>query len=210
MSKEKKGGWQANVEFFDNYVIKTPKTDYEIRKKISKYLKPKGKLHTLDKRVEEMKKGWKEGIRILNKKKIPTRMLGYIEFLEHGKIRQKKVITLEDSWNEAADNGNVKEMKKIVNKAINFIIELWKYGIHEKTGKIGYEFGLMKNKIILIDFGEISENKKIPQKQILKKYWKKPLERHSRKEVLNYFNKMADKKLTIQTLNKNWNKKREK
>ena len=47
-----------------------------------------------------------------------------------------------------------------MNKAINFIIELWKYGIHEKTGKIGYEFGLMKNKIILIDFGEISENKK--------------------------------------------------
>ena len=39
-------------------------------------------------------------------------MLGYIEFLEHGKIRQKKVITLEDSWNEAVDNGNIKEMKK--------------------------------------------------------------------------------------------------
>lgn len=29
----KKGGWQANVEFFEDYVIKTPKTEKEMRKK---------------------------------------------------------------------------------------------------------------------------------------------------------------------------------
>ncbi len=203
--KEKYGGWQANIEYFEDYVIKTPKTNKQMREVISSYLTSIGKMEELEKRLKDMKKGWKEGIRILSKKRIPSKMLGYLEFLKDGKIKQKKVIILEDFWNESVDKGENNKMKKAVDKTINFIIQLWKYGVHEKTGKIGYEFGLMGDEIILIDFGEICDKKEIVKKQIVKKYWKKNLEKHCRREVVDYFNKKADEKLTVKMLNNIWN-----
>jgi len=204
---ERKGGWQVNVEYFDDYVIKTPKTDSEMRETISRYLNHIGKPEQLDKRVKDMVEGWKNGIRILSEKKLPSEFLGNIEFLDKGKIKQKKVIVLEDLWNAQVDEGKINEMKGIVDQEIDFIIELWKYGIHEKTGKVGYEFGLMDDKIILIDFGEICADKTIAEKQISKKYWEKHLKEYCRKEVVEYFESVANKKLTIKNLNNFWNMK---
>ena len=71
---ERKGGWQVNVEYFDDYVIKTPKTDSEMRETISRYLNHIGKPEQLDKRVKDMVEGWKNGIRILSEKKAPVRI----------------------------------------------------------------------------------------------------------------------------------------
>jgi len=197
-------GWQAKIEYFKDYVIKTPKTELEIRESITKYLNSKGKIEELDKRVKDMQTGWIEGLRIISKAKIPLKMLGYLEFLEKGKIKQRRVRVLEEVWNELVKNEKIEEMKILVDKTLEFIIELWKYGIHEKTGKIGYEFGLMGKDIILIDFGEICENQNTAEKQITKKYWEKSINEYCTKEVANYLNMKATKMLTIANLNKNW------
>ncbi len=60
-------------------------------------------------------------------------------------------------------------MKRLVNTTIDFMIQLWRYGMHDKSGKVGSEFGLLNNKVMLIDFGELCENKKTVQKIITKK-----------------------------------------
>ena len=200
-------GWQTSIEYFDDYVIKTPKTEAEIRESVKKYLNFIGKIEELDKRVKDMQRDWITGLKIVSKAKIPLKMLGYIEFLDGGKIKQKRVKVLEEAWNELAKDGKIKEMKDIVDKTLEFIIELWRYGVHEKTGKIGYEFGLMGGDIILIDFGEICENKDTAEKQIIKKYWEKSINEHCAKEVADYFNMRAMKMLTVANLNKSWDTK---
>ena len=200
-------GWQANIEYFGDYVIKTPKTESEIRETVTRYLNSIGKIGELDKRVKDMQTGWVNGLKIISNSKIPPKMLGYPEFLDEGKIKQKRVRVLEEVWNELIKNGKIKEMKNIVDKTLEFIIELWKYGIHETTGKIGYEFGLMGEEIILIDFGEICKNKNTAKKQIMKKYWEKNINKHCTKEVADYFNMKAISTLTINNLDKNWDTK---
>src|SRR6056297_1714803 len=96
------------------------------------------------------------------------------------------------------------EIRKIIEKTLKFIVELWKYGVHEKTFKISFEMGILNNKIILIDIGEITDNKKIAEKQIMKKSWEGKHEKHLPKKVSNYLNKKASEVLTINTLNDNW------
>ena len=204
---QRKGGWQANVEYFDDYVIKTPKTKDEIIERVHKYLNKIGKLEELDERVSDMQKGWKDGLEIIQGKDLPLGMLGFLEFLEDGRIKKRRVVVLEDIWNDLADTKQFDEMKLIIDKTIDFIVELWKYGLHEKTGKVGYEFGLMDDKIILIDFGELTEDKNAVEKQIKKEYWEKPILKHCRKEVGDYFNLKAGEILTLETLNENWNLK---
>ena len=199
-------GWQVNIEYFEDYVIKTPKTESEIRETITRYLNSVGKIEELDKRIKDMQDGWARGLDIISKTKIPPKMLGYLEFLEHGKIKQKRVRVLEEVWNQLVKNGKTEEMKKIVGKTLEFILELWKYSVHETTGKIGYEFGLMDKDIILIDFGELSQKKSTAEKQITKKYWGKSISKYCTKEVAEYFNKKANEILTIENLNKNWGK----
>ena len=58
-----------------------------------------------------MKKRVERRNRILNKED-PQECWGILNFLNMEKFDREKVITLEDSWNEAVDNGNIKEMKK--------------------------------------------------------------------------------------------------
>jgi hypothetical protein len=201
-------GWQANIEYFEDYVIKTPKTEPEIRETITRYLSSIGKIAELDKRVKDMQEGWRRGLEIISKVKIPSKMLGYIELLDGGKIKQKRVRVLEEVWNELVKKRKIEEMKILVDKTLEFIIELWKYGIHETTGKIGYEFGLMGKDIILIDFGELSQKENTAEKQIINKYWEKSITKYCAKEVVDYFNQKALKVLTIANLKKNWNKKK--
>lgn len=199
-------GWQVNIEYFKDYVIKTPKTEPEIRETIARYLNSIDKIEELDKRVKDMQEGWIRGLDLISKNKIPLKMLGYLEFLENGKIKQKRVRVLEEAWNELVKNGKIKEMKILVDRTLEFIIELWKYRIHETTGKIGYEFGLMGKDIILIDFGELSQKESTAEKQIIKKYWEKSITKYCTKEVVDYFNMKASEVLTIDNLNKNWGK----
>lgn len=199
-------GWQANIEYFEDYVIKTPKTLEEMKIEITRYLESIGKIAELEKRVKDMQEGWARGLKLVSNSRIPNKMLGYLEFLDNGKIKQRRVLVLESVWNELVAKGKKKEMKKIVDLTLAFIVELWRYGVHETTGKIGYEFGLMGQDIILIDFGELSEKRSTAEKQIAKRYWEKSITKYCSKEVADYFNERAKKVLTKEKLYLNWGK----
>ena len=199
-------GWQANIEYFEDYVIKTPKTLEEMKIEITRYLESIGKIEELEKRVKDMQEGWARGLKLVSNSRIPNKMLGYLEFLDNGKIKQRRVLVLESVWNELVAKGKKEEMKKIVDLTLAFVVELWRYGVHETTGKIGYEFGLMGQDIILIDFGELSEKRSTAEKQIAKRYWEKSITKHCSKEVADYFNERAKKVLTKEKLYLNWGK----
>jgi hypothetical protein len=208
MDKEiKKGGWQVNVEYFGDYVIKTPKTEKEIIIEVERYLIRKDNLEELDKRVKEMQEDWKTSLLLIKQKKIPLRLLGYPEFLNNGKIKQKRALILEDIFNNLKRENKIQEIERIIIKTLDLILELWKYGIVEKTSKIGQEMGIVNDEVILVDFGELSNRKDIAEKQILKKKWHKNLKEYCGQELADLFIKLAENKLTLETLNKVWDSK---
>lgn len=205
----KKEGWQFFVDVYDNYVIKTPKKKEEMIPNIEKYLKSVRKIGELDSRVRDMLQDLKESTKIIQKSKIPKRLLADIKFLENGKIKQKKAIVFKDLLNQLNREEKIKEAKKLIDKSIEFIIELWKYGIHEKTFKFYSNFGIINKKFVLIDPFEITDKKEKVKKQLLNKSWERPhrLKDNPLAELFQYFNKQANKRLTIQKLNEVWNKK---
>ncbi len=53
----KNGGWQANVRYFKNYVIKTPKTEEEIRKHITQHYQ--NDVARIEEKIKKLKFDWK-------------------------------------------------------------------------------------------------------------------------------------------------------
>ncbi len=205
--KERKlvsGGWQANIEYFEDYVIKTPKTTEEISRKVSRYLEPLGRISELDFRIKKMQDGWQAGLDIISRGKIPARMLGNIKIIDGGKIRQKRAFTVQDILEDLYSAGKREEARKIVEKVLDFIVDLWKYGVYEHTSKIGNQFGLVEDEVILLDFGELREDRGLAKKQIGDKKWVKQMTKYSSQEVLDCFSEQIDKKLTLDVFDKNW------
>ena len=210
MNKEKEnkrlGGWQMWVELNEDYVIKTPKVRKEIEKNVRKYLKWIGKPEELKLRVDRAIKDVHKSLYIINRSKIPKRYLAYPEFLENGKIKQKRVKVVNEELYRLIDLKRKKEVYKLIDESIKFFMFLWKYGIHEKTYKITSNFGVDGNQIVLIDFLELEGNKKKVEKQLRKKSWYmyKQMAKNYPKEVIDYYMKKADENFTISNLNKYW------
>lgn len=210
MKTERKEGWQVFVEIHKNHVIKTPKTKWEIIRYIWKYLLEDGNITKLNSRAKKLIADLNQGIIIVTKSKIPKKYLADPEFLENGKIRQKKVVTIQDEINIKWKNGEKNEAKKIIDKFFKFCYRLWEYGIHEKPIKFDINFGVKNKEIVLIDFFEITDNKKNVLKKIREKHWKRGLRfysRHLPKEIVDYYLGQAEKKFTVKALNKHWKKK---
>lgn len=199
------GGWQVEVKYFDDYVIKTPRDREEVRKRIYNHFKSSDKLDKLEETTDKIISDWNESLEIIKKGNIPLEIFANLEFLDNGSIKQTKVTVLEDIFNELIENKDLEKAKNLVDKVIDFMISLWKYGIHEKTFKFYTEFGLLNNKIVLIDIGEITDNIEGVKKQI---EFKKPklqgIRRYYNDEILDYFNEQLFKKMNLETLKKNW------
>ncbi|MDP7521166.1 MAG: hypothetical protein QF567_02945 [Candidatus Pacearchaeota archaeon] len=197
------GGWQCWIDFYEDYVIKTPKTKEEIEENVSRYLRSINKIERLEKIVKTMLNDIKKSTKIINSSKIPKRLLGDVEFLEKGKVKQKRAIVLSEALTNSSN-----EAKELIKKTTSFLIELWKYGIHEKTFKIWSNYGVLDKRIILIDLFELTNNKEKVKKQIQKRKWNRPekFRKILSEKLTNYFINELDKKLTIKNLNKYWNK----
>lgn len=203
--KIRKGGWQCWVDLYDSYVIKTPKNRAEIKQEVEKFLKWKNKLEELNERTDKMLFDVKNSAKIIKKSKIPKRLLADLEFLENGKIKQKKVLVLEETLKKLKGI----EKLKLIDKVAKFLLELWKYGIHEKTFKFFSNLGIDKNKIVLIDVFELTSNKNKVLKQIRKRKWTKPekFQKHLSTKQIDYLIKKLDKTFTEKNLEKFWRTK---
>jgi hypothetical protein len=199
---KRKGGWQVWVEIHKDHVIKTPKTKREIRDHIKPHLKATNKLNELSWRVDAMLRNVKNSIRLIKRSKAPRRLFGNPEFLEDGRIKQDLAIQLEDKMSKA-------NSKNLIDQYIRLILELWKYGVHEKTFKFYSNFGLIKDKVIMIDFLELTGNKKTVLRQIRKRQCDRPfgLKRVLSEELADYYVKQANKYFTVENFNKNWKTK---
>lgn len=199
------GGWQFWVDLHDDYVIKTPKSREEIQEEVEKFLRWKNKLEELDERTDKMIFDIKNATRIIKKSKIPKRYLADLEFLEGGKIKQKKVKPLD----EVLKKLNKKERLKLIDKIVKFLLEMWRYGIHEYTYKVFSNLGLEKERIVFIDPFEITSNKNKVLKQIKKQKWVKPekYQKHLSNNETDYLMKKLNKTFTEENLNKFWKTK---
>ncbi len=208
VAEKRCGGWQCWVDVYKDYVIKTPKTRKEISETIKRYLDSIKKPEELEKRTEQMIKDIKNSIKIIKNSKIPKKLFAYSKFLPNGKIKQKKVIILEEKFRELVMKKRDKEIKRLINKSIDFIIELWKYQIHEKTFKIYSNFGLIDNEIVLVDLFELTNKKEKVEKQVINKKWTN-IQKTSNlsKEHTEYFLTQVGKRLTIKKLNEVWGEK---
>jgi hypothetical protein len=206
MSKNKRlGGWQFWVDFYEDYVIKTPKNKKEIEEEVEKFLRWKNKLEELEKRTNKMIFDVKNSTKIIKRSKIPKKYLAEIEFLEEGKIKQKRVKSLE----EVLKKLNEKERLKLIDKVLNFLLEMWKYGIHENTYKFFSNLGLDKHRVVFIDPFEITAKKNKVLKQIKKQKWVKPekYQKHLSEKEIDYLMEKLNKVFTKENLNKYWKTK---
>ncbi|MGD9276167.1 MAG: hypothetical protein PVJ67_03255 [Candidatus Pacearchaeota archaeon] len=206
MTNKRKGGWQFWVEDFGNYVIKTPKNKKEISDSVINWLRYINKLEEHDKRVNNMVCDLKNSTRLIKKSKIPLSILADLEFLDNGKIKQKKVIVLEEEFQKLIKQKNLKQAKKLIDQTIKLLIELWKYGLHEKTYKFYSNIGILNNNLFLIDPFELTGDKKKIEKQIKKKKWRNQVKysKNSLKELSLYFEKKMNEEMTFKRLNKLW------
>jgi hypothetical protein len=206
MSKPKSGGWQVDIEYYDKHVIKTPKSKKDTEKAILKYVELNKKQSKFKKLVKNAKEDLENSIRIVQNSKIPNELLASPEFLDGGKIKQERVTVLDDIFSELIKWGKIDDAKRLIDDILNFMVGLWKYGIHETTFKFYSGYGRLGEKIVLIDFGEMTDDFEKVKKQILGKgptfdYLKESYT----EDIINYFLGQKEKRLTVKALEKNWN-----
>ena len=199
------GGWQCWVDLHKDYVIKTPKSRNEIKQEVEKFLRWKDKLEELDERTDKMIFDIKNSTKIIKKSTIPKELLAELEFLEKGEVKQKKVTMLTDALQKL----NEPQQKKLIDKISKFLLELWKYGIHEKTFKVHSNLGIDNGKIVLVDIFELTSNKNKVRKKIKKRQWSKPemFGKTISPKLIKYLIKKLDKTFTEENLNKYWRTK---
>jgi hypothetical protein len=207
---KRKEGWQVWVDVHKDHVIKTPKSKKEVRRKVKRYLDSMGKGHKIEKTVDKVLIDLADSIKIIKKTKMPLGNLAYPEFLEKGVVKQKRAITIDDELKELIKKKKFKKAKEIVDKFFTFLHKMWSYGLHEKPIKFNLNFGLINNKVVLIDLLELTTNKEKVKKHIRKKPWikQKSLYMNSLPEwLVDYYIKEANRKITVENLNKYWKKK---
>ena len=204
----KKGGWQTNIKYFKNYVIKTPKTEQEIRERITPHYERIGDIPRIKEKIKKLKSDWINSVKIVKSGIIPLELLAFPEFLRDGKIKQKRVKMLSEEFEELISANKLKESKRLVDKVIEFILNLWSYGVHEVTFKFYTEMGLLNGNIVLVDIGELTDDKEVVKRQLIKGYKKlEDLRKYHHDKILNYYQDQIKKKLTIDKLNKVWDSK---
>lgn len=199
------GGWQCWVDIYKYHVIKTFKSKEEIQEEVKRFLIWKNKLDELDIRTEKMILDINNSTKIIKRSKIPRKLLADLEFLEEGKIKQKRVIVLDEKIKQLQES----EQKKLIRKVTKFLLVLWEYGIHEKTFKIFSNLGLDNERIVLIDIFEITSNKSKVLKQLKKRPWQNQelFRKHLSEKMTSYLIEQLNNTLTKENLNKKWKTK---
>lgn len=149
-----------------------------------------------------------KSVKILNNKQFNemAEVLANAEFLKDGRVRQNRAIVLKTFMKESKTN----DKKKYIDKTLNFLLELWTYGIHEKTFKLHSNLGVLNDRIVLLDLFELTGNKNKVGKQLRNIRWYKlpKLQTYLTPKLIEYFVEEADKKLNLDNLNKYWKIKR--
>ncbi len=196
-------GLQFNVYSKENKVIKKPTSKFQIMFKLIKWspillFKPFKLRNEINKSILIRKKS----ITNIQKLKINLKLLGNPIF-KKDRIEQDKVEVLGSYLKK-----DFIESKIWIDKFIKLIFECWKDGFSEKVFNLTINNGINKNgEVILIDFGELTFEKKDVEKAIKIKRWEKSWSFNwdIKKEVKTYYQEQMQNKVNLNNLNKYWN-----
>ncbi|MBT3404567.1 hypothetical protein HN832_03490 [archaeon] len=205
MIKEKEG-WQSKVKFYNNYVIKKLKSPREIEEGIKQYLKKKNKSHELKELVKKTIKLTNTSLKIIKKTKAPKDYFGNPEFIGPREIKQDRAILMSDALENLISKNKISEAQKLIDQYIKLILNLWQYKIHELNYKFYSNYGVINNQVILLDFLEITEDKKEVIDYIKNKKWdsKKDLKKRIPPKLIEYYIKKMNENINLKNLEKFW------
>lgn len=145
--------------------------------------------------IKDMKRKADESFNILKRVSIPQEWMANPKFINKYDFEQDKVIPLHDVF----DNLDTNEIKNIIDQFIELNKKIMSLGIIDKSFNITKNYGLNnKKEIVLIDIGELFDDKNLIDKQIKNRVWEKSYVGGmiKNKEAKEYF---------INEMNKNFN-----
>jgi hypothetical protein len=207
---KKKDGWQCVVHLYDKHVLKKVRDYQEIRKRAHKYLKENGKTEgEISKIARKVFNDIKNSTKLIKDSGCPLDLLAYPIFLKSGNLKQTKAIPLDAYLENLVKKRDLKKSRQILDSYFELTVELWKYGLHEKTYKVNQNYGVLENKVVLIDLFELTDNLESIKKSFRKKRWeeKEFIEWAIPKELIPYFKREARQTFNVKTLKKFWKTK---
>lgn len=117
-----------------------------------------------------MKRTAIESFSIIKNKNIPASWMANPEFVSELDFEQDKV----ESLAQVFDKCSVEEGKKLVDKFVEFNKKLFSFGIIDKSFNITKNYGMdINGGVVLIDIGEIFDNKEKIEQQRRERAWAK-------------------------------------
>ncbi|MAG10828.1 hypothetical protein CMI44_00750, partial [Candidatus Pacearchaeota archaeon] len=193
-----KEGWQCKVNIYRNFVIKEIKNRKDITKKIKKHLIKINKLDQLEKLTNNMIKDINNSTKILKNSKIPKELIAEAKFIDEKHVKQKRAKVVHEEIERLMGKAKIKQAKQTIDKSVNFFLTLWKYGVHDKSFKLTKNFGIINNKVALLDLFELTNEKSKVKKKLTKIDFNKKREIVEKvpKKLHKYFRKKVKETLT--------------
>ena len=166
-------GWQYTTYDLENgRVLKKfhswPKAYFVILKEIFPF--NKDSLFEIPGFIKDVKRKADESFEILKRKNIPQEWMANPIFINKYDFEQDKVAPLH----EVFSNLETEDIKKIINQFVEFNLKILNLGLIDKGFNITKNYGIDKNgQIVLIDIGELFDDKELIKKQIKEHGWDK-------------------------------------
>ncbi len=120
--------------------------------------------------IKDVKRKADESFEILKRKNIPKEWMANPKFINKYDFEQDKVLPLHEVFKELDTKG----IKSIVNQFIKFNLKLLTLGVIDKGFNITKNYGIdNKGQIVLIDIGELFDDRKLIIKQFRNHGWDK-------------------------------------
>ena len=194
-------GLQFNVYENGSKVVKTPTSKFQIKIKLllwtpSFLLKPS----ELEKEAKRTIKEREEVLQEIQNRRFKPSLLANLVFREN-EIEQDRVTPLGIYLK------NYDGARKRIDEYINFIFDCWRNGFSERTYNLTINNGVsVEDKVILLDFGEITFRKFDVERAIKIKRWRRSwsFKRNLKKDIKDYYDNQMLNKLTLSNLNRYW------
>lgn len=208
MKKKVLGGWQNWVIPDGHFVIKKQKTLKESEDIIRPFFK---RIHRTEqsvvKEAKRTRHDYFKSLSIVKKSGCPPNLLGYPHILRNHRIKEICVVPLGKKITHLYNQGKKKEAKNLIDAFMELSHQLWQYGIFEKTRKFYDNYGVYRNKVMLVDFLELEDEKRKIVASLKRSEWKKHLpnlEKRIPPEVALYFRKRVYEELNPKKFEAFW------
>lgn len=120
--------------------------------------------------IKDVKRKADESFEILKRVNIPQEWMANPKFINKYDFEQDKVTPLHEVFN----NLDTDSIKKIIDQFIEFNLKLLNLGVIDKGFNITKNYGInSEGQIVLIDIGELFDDKELIAKQIKNRGWVK-------------------------------------